>query len=203
MRPIWIRAQGLVPAKLPDLSGIPVINSWESLGFLILVIIVIVRRKRLESLIGMDETTHASTIESKKKIEDQQIKSLETKDMEIKRLNEQLMGQHRQGYDQVVAERDALRAQLDKERADHLSTFRDKVKFELEAADLERVRLERDNLSDLLKAALSSMDDSDGLSEESENIKDQMDTHLSEASNPDIKPQRKKSPSSPSRKSVP
>jgi hypothetical protein len=203
MRPIWIRAQGLIPTKLPDLSGIPVVNSWEGLGFLILAVLVIVRRKRLESIIGMDETTHASALESQKKIEDQQLKSLETKDMEIKRLNEQLMGQHRQGHDQVVAERDALRAQLDKEKADHLTTFRDKVKFELEAADLTRVREERDNLSELLKAALNSMDDSDGLSEESENIKDQMDRVTSEASNPSIRPSRKKHNTSPGKKGHP
>lgn len=200
MRTLLIRAQSALPAKLAELGGLPMINSWESFGFLLLALFVVLRRRRVESLIGMDENTHTSALESKKKTDEHHLKNIEVKELEIRRLNDQLMDKSREGYEQVVSERNDLRVRLNEEVHAHLATFRAKVEAEVKASELDRVRAERDDLSTLLKSALDTMEVSDGLEERSEEISNKMADAVREVSNPEIKIRRKPQPTRPGKR---
>lgn len=183
-----------LPQQLTQLTGLPIIDSWQGALFLMIALWAFLARRRGESLITMDEQTHLKRLEGESKVQSsqgEQIKEYQAQLKELqaraaKELDETRHKLHESRNENLKLLERAMKAeaQCEQLKAEHAA---DKRYLEREA---QRLREDRDYFIKICEDAAQDMK-LNGLHEASEQIVEQM-TEASDLSNPDILPKPNK-----------
>lgn len=102
----------MVPQQVTQLTGLPIVDSWQGVLFLIIAIWAFLARKKGESLIAMEEQAHQRRLDHTTKSEDAQAVQFADAQRRLKELQDKLDTKSDTQLDAAVKEADELRKKL-------------------------------------------------------------------------------------------